>query len=66
LKFQRVQEILASPDIIEVSYHGTPVWIETVNPEEKTARIKADALPHKEKTVPVDELQERKGDTPLK
>jgi small acid-soluble spore protein H (minor) len=65
LKFKRAQEIMASSDIIEVSYHGIPVWIETVNPEDETVRIKADALPYKEKTVPVDELQEQKGDTPL-
>lgn len=58
MRFQRAQEILASPDIIEVLYHGTPVWIETVNQEEETARIKADALPEKEKTVSVNELQE--------
>jgi len=59
LRFQRAQEILASPDIIDVLYHGSPVWIETINPIDETARIKSDALAEKEKTVPVALLLER-------
>ncbi|MDG5790067.1 H-type small acid-soluble spore protein [Evansella sp. AB-P1] len=36
---QRAQEIVDSPTMINVSYHGVPVYIQEVNTNKETARI---------------------------
>lgn len=58
MKYERAQEILASPKTIEVLYNGTPVWIEHLNPGNQTAHISSDVLPESERDVPVNELVE--------
>ncbi|RKD33436.1 H-type small acid-soluble spore protein [Thermohalobacter berrensis] len=37
---QRANEILNSPNNIEVLYNNTPVWIEKINSEKGTANVK--------------------------
>ncbi len=58
MKFERAQEILATPDMIEVLYQGTPIWIEKLNPGNQSAFISGDSLPGRTKTVPVSQLVE--------
>ncbi|CEP66268.1 Small acid-soluble spore protein, SspH [Moorella glycerini] len=58
MRYERAQEILASPETIKVLYEGKPIWIESLNPSTQTAYITSDALPEKEKEVPVSELYE--------
>ncbi|WP_123042362.1 H-type small acid-soluble spore protein [Cohnella candidum] len=55
---QRAQEIAESPEMIDVSYYGVPVYIQHVNVEEGTARIFQRELPEEEQTVPLDALSE--------
>jgi small acid-soluble spore protein H (minor) len=55
LRYERVEQIVKSPETIEVLYKGRPVWINSLNPGRETA----DVLMYNESiTVPVSELTE--------
>ncbi|WP_078553092.1 H-type small acid-soluble spore protein [Bacillus alkalicellulosilyticus] len=58
MNVQRAQEIIESPQEINVQYNGTPVWIQHVNEDEATARVFKANSPEDEMTVPVDQLLE--------
>ncbi|UCZ53174.1 H-type small acid-soluble spore protein [Bacillus shivajii] len=36
---QRAQEIINSQQMINVNYHGVPVYIQNVNPNDETATV---------------------------
>lgn len=40
MKFERAQEIFNSSSNYEVLYEGNPVWINSLDPDKKTANIK--------------------------
>jgi small acid-soluble spore protein H (minor) len=49
----RAKEILDSPEIIDVTYEGTPVIIQYVDEASKMARIYSKKDPDYERDVPV-------------
>ncbi|MBB6453802.1 small acid-soluble spore protein H (minor) [Salirhabdus euzebyi] len=55
---QRAQEIVESPEIINVTFNGTPIYIQHVNEDEATARVYPLDEPNKEQDVPLENLQE--------
>jgi small acid-soluble spore protein H (minor) len=56
---QRAQEIAASPDMKNVLYEGTSIYIQHVDDETETARIFPLGQPDNEKTVPLNSLIEQ-------
>jgi len=40
MNFERARQIMISDETIEVLYEGSPVWIESLNPENNTARVR--------------------------
>ncbi|UCZ53167.1 H-type small acid-soluble spore protein [Bacillus shivajii] len=54
----RVMEILDSPDMIEVMYKGTPIFIEQVDESIEQARVYPLDDPTKHMDVEVESLQE--------
>ncbi|WKV07497.1 H-type small acid-soluble spore protein [Thermoanaerobacterium sp. CMT5567-10] len=40
MKYERAEEIYNSPSNYEVIYDGNPVWINSLNPNKKSANIK--------------------------
>lgn len=61
MDLHRAEAILKTPATIEVFYHGTPVWIKSINPAQQTAQVTLD--PQGLREVPVADLNE--GDTVL-
>lgn len=55
---QRAQEIASSPVMANVTYNGTPVYIQNVDENRETARIYPLDQPEKEQEVSVNELIE--------
>ncbi|WP_276353383.1 H-type small acid-soluble spore protein [Cohnella caldifontis] len=55
---QRAEEIASSPELVDVSYYGIPVYIQHVDAEAGTARIFPRENPEEEQTVPLDALSE--------
>jgi len=57
MDIKRVEEIINSKGIIDVTYNDSPVWIEAVIGEDETAHVK---LLSSDKTmnVPVEDLKE--------
>ncbi|MDT3428899.1 small acid-soluble spore protein H (minor) [Paenibacillus forsythiae] len=55
---QRAQEIAASPIMENVTYEGTPIYIQHVDENNGTARIYPLNQPEHEQTVPVRNLIE--------
>lgn len=57
MDLQRAKAILESPEEIDVVYHGTPVWLETIN---DGSTVAVSFLDSRERTeVPVEDLEER-------
>jgi small acid-soluble spore protein H (minor) len=56
---QRALEIMESPEMIHVTYQGTPIYIQNVNPDEGTARIYPLNDTEYESEVPVSQLEEQ-------
>jgi small acid-soluble spore protein H (minor) len=54
----RAREILESPAIFNVTYNGTPVYIENVNENAGTASIHFRNQPKKSREVSIEALQE--------
>ena len=55
---QRAKEIAASPDMVNVTYNGTPIYIQQVNEENETARIYPLDEPENEQEVALESLRE--------
>ncbi|WP_240375897.1 H-type small acid-soluble spore protein [Bacillus piscicola] len=55
----RAQEISESPVMANVTYDGTPVYIQKVDSDNNTARIYALDDPDNEVSVPLDQLVEQ-------
>ncbi|KAB2952519.1 H-type small acid-soluble spore protein [Heliorestis acidaminivorans] len=58
MEAQRAEEILQSPDTIEVQYQQSSVWIEEVNRQKETAQVKL-LEEGKRIEVPVATLEEK-------
>lgn len=54
----RAQEILRTERTVDVNHEGLQVWIDSINPSDRTATVHAKNNPDKHITVPVDQLQE--------
>lgn len=39
MQYSKAEEILNSPKTIEVLYEGVPVWINSLNSKEQTAKV---------------------------
>ena len=55
---QRAKEIAASPVMSNVTYNGTPIYIQQVNEADETARIYPLDQPENEQEVSLDSLKE--------
>ena len=55
---QRAKDIIASSDMITVTYNGTPVYLENVNDKNSTAKIHYISYPENRQEVPLDNLVE--------
>lgn len=60
MKTERAREIATSPDMADVEYNGSPVYIEKVNEINNTAYIHLLSEPKDQIKVPVTSLIERK------
>ncbi|MFK2826623.1 small acid-soluble spore protein H [Bacillus sp. B190/17] len=55
---QRAKEIVASSVMADVTYQGSPVYIQNVDEKNETARVYPLAQPENEQTVPLNSLVE--------
>jgi small acid-soluble spore protein H (minor) len=55
---QRAQEIAASPVMANVTFQGTPIYIQHVDEKNETARIYPLDQPENEQEVPLGSLME--------
>jgi H-type small acid-soluble spore protein len=58
LKLSRVQEILKSDDNIEVKLRGNPIWIESLDELNETAKIHLENDPERSQEVEITQLNE--------
>ena len=58
MNIQRAQEIANSPDMKHVTYNGTPIYIQHVDPNNETARIYPLNQSENEQVVPLSSLVE--------
>ena len=58
MDIKRAAEITKLPDMIEVTYHGGPIYIEEVNPDRDTAMIHYLDQPRNSQEVSVSQLVE--------
>lgn len=56
---KRVKEIVSSPTMINVSYNGMPVYIETVNENNNTANVHFINHPDNKQEVSLNNLVEQ-------
>lgn len=61
MNIQRAKEIAASPVMANVTYEGTPVYIQQVDEQNEKARIYPLDQPEHEQTVPLSELTEHEN-----
>ena len=55
---QRAQEIASSPEMVNVTYNGMPIYIQHVDEKNETARIYPLDQPENEQSVPLSSLVE--------
>ena len=55
---QRAQEIVESPDMVDATYNGRPIYIQRVDEQNETARIFPLGQPENEQEVPLANLKE--------
>jgi len=55
---QRAQEIAESPEMVQVTYDGVPIYIQHVDEQNEMARIYPLEAPQLEQTVPIRSLVE--------
>lgn len=60
MNLYRAQQILSSDEKINVELNGVSVWIDSINAEEKTAKVHAEHQPADTRAVPLEELEEVK------
>lgn len=58
LEYKRAQEIINSPETIDVTYKGNPVWIEELFLDQQLALVSSGMFKDGQLTVPVAELDE--------
>jgi small acid-soluble spore protein, H-type len=58
MDLKRARQIINSEETIEVLHNGTPVWIESLNPENFTATVKPLNDRGSSRQVPLGELEE--------
>ncbi|MQR96166.1 H-type small acid-soluble spore protein [Fictibacillus phosphorivorans] len=58
MNVSRAQQIIESEKEIVVLYNGTPVWLQSVDENNQTARAYTREQPDHEMDIPVNELQE--------
>ncbi|MCZ8515673.1 H-type small acid-soluble spore protein [Paenibacillus filicis] len=58
MKAHRAQEIIQSQDKIEVKLNGVPVWIDSIDASQQTAKVHAEGQPGDTRVVALEELQE--------
>jgi small acid-soluble spore protein H (minor) len=58
MNIQRAQEIAVSPVMVDVTYNGTPIYIQHVDEKNDTARIYPLDQPENEQSVPLSSLVE--------
>jgi small acid-soluble spore protein H (minor) len=58
MNIQRAQEIATSPVMANVTYNGTPIYIQHVDENNETARIYPLNEPQNEQDVPLNSLNE--------
>ncbi len=59
MQFDRAKEILNSSDNINVTYHNSPVWIESLQGDDSSAFVTLIGT-ERSMTVPVTELAEQR------
>ena len=57
---KRANEIKSSPDMVNVSYNGEPIYIEDINPNKDTASIHYLSRPENSQEVHLTQLVEAK------
>lgn len=58
MDFQRAQEIVNSPNHIQVLHQDKSVWIKSLNSQAQTAEVTSGPQFEDKMTVPVNELEE--------
>ncbi|HYF81715.1 MAG TPA: H-type small acid-soluble spore protein [Clostridia bacterium] len=56
---KRARDIASSPNMINVTYNGTPIYIESVNENSDTANIHTLNQPENKQEVPLTNLKEQ-------
>ncbi|WP_202077480.1 small acid-soluble spore protein H [Caldalkalibacillus salinus] len=56
---QRAQEIASSPDMVNVTYNGEPIYIEHVDQDKGVATIHSLNEPNQKQSVTIDGLTEQ-------
>ncbi|MGG3574833.1 small acid-soluble spore protein H [Bacillus gobiensis] len=59
MDIQRAQEIVASPEMINVTYNGVSVYIQNIDEKSEMARIYPLDEPNKEQEIPLTSLMEQ-------
>jgi len=58
MQLSRAQQIVSSQDKINVEWNGVPVWIDSVDSDQATAKVHVEHQPAQTKVVSVEQLQE--------
>lgn len=58
MQLSRAQQIVSSQDRINVEWNGVPVWIDSVDSDQATAKVHVEHQPAQTKVVSVEQLQE--------
>jgi small acid-soluble spore protein H (minor) len=58
MEIQRAQEIVSLGDKITVELSGIPVWIDSIDSKQATAKVHVEDNPADARTVSVQDLQE--------
>ena len=58
MDYQRAEQILRSPETIQVFHNDQSVWIEGLDKQQNTAIVSIGATKDQKRTVPINELQE--------
>ena len=57
MDYQRAEQILRSPETIQVFHNDQSVWIEGLDKQQNTAIVSIGATKDQKRTVPINELQ---------
>lgn len=59
MDIQRAQEIVASPEMINVTYNGVPIYIQNIDEKNGIASVYPLDEPNKEQEIPLTNLKEQ-------